>query len=106
MSQEIWKANYLDDVDISDMSDGHLVSIIEMFAKRTNPPPILYELIEVAYTRGIDLDNKYNKENKEKRDAIYSVLLKNGIKSRKYFFPLTVNFDYFKELDSISSVEP
>ena len=37
-------------------------------------------------------------ESKEKRDAIYSMLLKNGIKSRKYFFPLTVNFDYFKEL--------
>jgi len=37
-------------------------------------------------------------ESKEKRDAIYSVLLKNGIKSRKYFFPLTVNSDYFKEL--------
>lgn len=37
-------------------------------------------------------------ESKEKRDEIYSVLLKNGIKSRKYFFPLTVNFDYFKEL--------
>src|SRR4030042_710517 len=68
MNQEIWKANHLDDVDISNMSDGHLISIIEMFAKRTNPPPILYELIEVAYTRGIDLDNKYNKENKEKRD--------------------------------------
>jgi dTDP-4-amino-4,6-dideoxygalactose transaminase len=35
-------------------------------------------------------------ENMEKRDAVYSELIKNGIKPRKYFFPLTVNFDYFK----------
>lgn len=33
----------------------------------------------------------------EKRDEIYSELIRNGIKPRKYFFPLTVNFDYFKE---------
>jgi len=30
------------------------------------------------------------------RDSIYSLLTANGIKPRKYFFPLTVNFDYFK----------
>lgn len=36
-------------------------------------------------------------ENIQKRDAIYLELAKNGIKPRKYFFPLTVNFDYFKE---------
>ena len=34
----------------------------------------------------------------EQRDTIYSVLLKNGVNSRKYFFPLTVNFDYFKKV--------
>lgn len=36
-------------------------------------------------------------ENVEKRDEIYSELIKNGVKPRKYFFPLTVNFEYFKE---------
>jgi len=36
-------------------------------------------------------------ENIEKRDKIYSRLIKNGIKARKYFFPLTVSFDYFKQ---------
>lgn len=30
------------------------------------------------------------------RDKIYLELVKNGIKPRKYFYPLTVNFDYFK----------
>jgi dTDP-4-amino-4,6-dideoxygalactose transaminase len=30
------------------------------------------------------------------RDRIYAELLKNGIKSRKYFYPLTTEFDYFK----------
>jgi len=38
-------------------------------------------------------------ENIEIRDKIYSELIKNGIKPRKYFYPLTSNFDYFKEKD-------
>jgi dTDP-4-amino-4,6-dideoxygalactose transaminase len=36
-------------------------------------------------------------DNKEKRNEIYSELIENGVRSRKYFFPLTVNFGYFKE---------
>jgi dTDP-4-amino-4,6-dideoxygalactose transaminase len=34
-------------------------------------------------------------ENVRKRDATYLELIKNGIKPRKYFFPLTTNFKYF-----------
>jgi dTDP-4-amino-4,6-dideoxygalactose transaminase len=37
-------------------------------------------------------------ESKEKRDELHSVLLKNRIKARKYFYPLTADFDYFKEI--------
>ncbi len=36
-------------------------------------------------------------ENIEARDAIYLELVKNGIKPRKYFFPLTVNFNYLRQ---------
>jgi|SRR5271157_3807574 len=36
-------------------------------------------------------------ENAKKRDEIYKELAQNGIKARKYFFPLTANFDYFKK---------
>jgi dTDP-4-amino-4,6-dideoxygalactose transaminase len=35
-------------------------------------------------------------ENGKIRDRIYSKLVINGIKPRKYFFPLTANFDYFR----------
>jgi len=35
-------------------------------------------------------------ENIKKRDELYSELVEHGIKPRKYFFPLTTNFDYFK----------
>ena len=35
-------------------------------------------------------------ETERERDSVYSLLLEEGIKSRKYFYPLTVNFDYFK----------
>jgi dTDP-4-amino-4,6-dideoxygalactose transaminase len=36
-------------------------------------------------------------KNMKKRDHVYSELLKNGIKPRKYFYPLTVNTNYFKK---------
>jgi dTDP-4-amino-4,6-dideoxygalactose transaminase len=36
-------------------------------------------------------------KSKEQRDRIYNVLLENSIKTRKYFYPLTVDFDYFKK---------
>lgn len=36
-------------------------------------------------------------EHSQKRDEVYSELVKNGIKPRKYFFPLTASSDYFKE---------
>lgn len=36
-------------------------------------------------------------EDIKKRNKVYTELIKNGIKSRKYFYPLTVDFDYFKE---------
>jgi len=35
-------------------------------------------------------------KSKKMRDNLYSKLIENGIKPRKYFFPLTVDFDYFK----------
>jgi dTDP-4-amino-4,6-dideoxygalactose transaminase len=38
-------------------------------------------------------------ENIEIRDKIYLELIKNGIKPRKYFYPLTSNFGYFTEKD-------
>jgi len=35
-------------------------------------------------------------ENQEQRDQVYSELITNGIKPRKYFYPLTVHSNYFK----------
>jgi dTDP-4-amino-4,6-dideoxygalactose transaminase len=34
-------------------------------------------------------------ETAKERDSVYSLLIEKNIKSRKYFYPLTVNFDYF-----------
>jgi dTDP-4-amino-4,6-dideoxygalactose transaminase len=44
-------------------------------------------------------------ENVRKRDAAYSELMKNGIKPRKYFFPLTTDFSYFKK-DGLGLAKP
>lgn len=35
-------------------------------------------------------------EHASERDRVYLELIKKGIKPRKYFYPLAVNFDYFK----------
>jgi len=62
---------------------------------------------KIAKMPGISLQkiiaSKYNYSympirflTKEKRDAAYLHLLKHGVKSRKYFYPLTARFNYFK----------
>jgi len=33
------------------------------------------------------------------RDTVFLELVKNDIKPRKYFYPLTVNYNYFKDRD-------
>lgn len=40
-------------------------------------------------------------QNSRDRNNVYSELSKNGINSRKYFYPLTVDFDYFKNKDHV-----
>jgi len=40
-------------------------------------------------------------EDAEERDRAYSELVKNGIKPRKYFFPLTTNHNYFNKMDMV-----
>jgi dTDP-4-amino-4,6-dideoxygalactose transaminase len=40
-------------------------------------------------------------EDAEERDRAYSELVRNGIKPRKYFFPLTTNYDYFNKADTV-----
>lgn len=67
MSNDIWKAETIDDLNVDDMADGYLVSVIEMFEKRKRPPKFLDDLKFIAtQKRGIDLKDKYKKENKEK----------------------------------------
>jgi dTDP-4-amino-4,6-dideoxygalactose transaminase len=38
-------------------------------------------------------------KSKNMRDKVYEELLKNGIKSRKYFYPLTTSMAHFRHLD-------
>ena len=37
-------------------------------------------------------------KNQKTRDLVYEKLIKNNIKPRKYFYPLTPNFEYFKKI--------
>lgn len=43
-------------------------------------------------------------QDSEKRDRVYSELIKQGIWPRKYFFPLTVNYGYFRA-DRVNLIE-
>ena len=74
---------------------------------------IIYDYYKekLSYIKGIKFQkiiaSKYNYgympvcfENIGMRNKIYSELIKNRIKPRKYFYPLTSDFDYFKEKDT------
>jgi dTDP-4-amino-4,6-dideoxygalactose transaminase len=81
----------------------NLENIDERFQQRRT----MYEYYKEELSEHVKLQriiaSKYNYsympvcfENAGERDQIYSELVRNGIKPRKYFYPLTVNFDYFK----------
>jgi dTDP-4-amino-4,6-dideoxygalactose transaminase len=40
-------------------------------------------------------------ENRARRDGLYDALIQNGVKARKYFYPLTVNFDYNRGMNLV-----
>jgi dTDP-4-amino-4,6-dideoxygalactose transaminase len=67
--------------------------IYELYKKRLSEMCVAFQKI---------IASKYNYaympvlfERREERDRVYSELAKNNIKPRKYFYPLTPNFDYF-----------
>jgi dTDP-4-amino-4,6-dideoxygalactose transaminase len=70
--------------------------LYERYIERLSGLPITFQKIVAS---------KYNFsympvlfETSAERDSVYSLLIEKGIKPRKYFFPLTVNFDYFKKV--------
>lgn len=81
---------------------------LEAIDKNIRRRKILYELYKEELS-GLDVGfqkviaSKYNYayipvlfKNKKIREKIYLELLKNNIRSRKYFYPLTSNFNYFR----------
>ncbi|MCW3995879.1 MAG: DegT/DnrJ/EryC1/StrS family aminotransferase [Candidatus Bathyarchaeota archaeon] len=70
-------------------------ALYEHYVERLSGSPVTFQKIVAS---------KYNYsympvlfETRTQRDAAYSQLIANGIKPRKYFFPLTVDFNYFKK---------
>jgi dTDP-4-amino-4,6-dideoxygalactose transaminase len=43
-------------------------------------------------------------ENRKMRDELYSELLRSGVKSRKYFYPLTSTFEYVNTVTGSSEL--
>jgi len=81
---------------------------LEMIKSKIQQRKRLYEHYKQKLSRHVQFQKiiatKYNYaympvcfEDAEKRDRAYSELVRNEIKPRKYFFPLTTSFDYFKK---------
>jgi dTDP-4-amino-4,6-dideoxygalactose transaminase len=70
-------------------------ALYNLYIERLSDLPLVFQKIVAS---------KYNFgympvlfESVAERDSVYSLLIEKGIKPRKYFFPLTVNFNYFKK---------
>jgi dTDP-4-amino-4,6-dideoxygalactose transaminase len=92
---EFQAAMGLCNLDLVDESISSRKILYERYVERLSGLPVTFQKIVAS---------KYNFsympvlfESSAERDSVYSFLIERGIKPRKYFFPLTVNFDYFKK---------
>ena len=92
---EFQAAMGLCNLDFVDESMSSRKVLYDRYVERLSGLPITFQKIVAS---------KYNFsympilfESSTERDSVYSFLIEKGIKPRKYFFPLTVNFDYFKK---------
>jgi len=69
--------------------------IYEHYKERLSDMPVKFQKLIASKYNYIYMPVCF--ENSKKRDEVYSELIKNEIKPRKYFYPLTVSFDYFKQ---------
>lgn len=93
---EFQAAMGLCNLDYVDESISLRKVLYERYVERLSSLPVTFQKIVAS---------KYNFsympvlfESPAERDSVYSFLIGRGIKPRKYFFPLTVNFDYFKKV--------
>jgi dTDP-4-amino-4,6-dideoxygalactose transaminase len=94
---EFQAAMGLCNLDFVDESISSRKVLHERYVERLSGLPVAFQKIVAS---------KYNFsympvlfESSAERDSVYSFLSERGIKPRKYFFPLTVNFDYFKKAE-------
>lgn len=73
--------------------------IYEYYKHQLADMPIRFQKIEASKYNFSYMPVCFN--NPRQRNKIYLKLLENGIKSRKYFYPLTSKFDYFESINSI-----
>lgn len=93
---EFQAAMGLCNLDYVDESISLRKVLYERYVERLSSLPVTFQKIVAS---------KYNFsympvlfESPAERDSVYSFLIGRGIKPRKYFFPLTANFDYFKKV--------
>ncbi len=80
IDQKIMHRNRIYDYYIENLADIRGIKFQRIIASRYN-----YAYMPVCF------------ESMKIRDLIYSKLIANGVKPRKYFFPLTSNFNYFND---------
>ena len=92
---EFQAAMGLCNIDLVDEAISLRKTLYERYIERLSGLPIRFQKLVAS---------KYNFsympvlfDSAKERDSVYSVLVEKNIKPRKYFYPLTVNFDYFKK---------
>jgi dTDP-4-amino-4,6-dideoxygalactose transaminase len=92
---EFQAAMGLCNLDIVDESINSRKTLYGRYVERLSGLPIRFQKV---------IASRYNFsympvlfETAKERDSVYSLLIEKDIRSRKYFYPLTVNFDYFKK---------
>jgi dTDP-4-amino-4,6-dideoxygalactose transaminase len=92
---EFQAAMGLCNIDLVDQAISLRKTLYERYIERLSGLPIRFQKLVAS---------KYNFsympvlfDSAKERDSVYSFLVEKNIKPRKYFYPLTVNFDYFKK---------
>jgi dTDP-4-amino-4,6-dideoxygalactose transaminase len=92
---EFQAAMGLCNIDLVDEAISLRKTLYERYVERLSGVPIRFQRIVASRHNFSYMPVLF--ETEEERNSVYSLLIEKGIKPRKYFYPLTVDFDYFKK---------
>jgi dTDP-4-amino-4,6-dideoxygalactose transaminase len=92
---EFQAAMGLCNIDLVDKAIGLRKTLYERYVKRLSGFPIRFQKLVASRYNFSYMPVLF--DSATERDSVYSLLVEKNIKPRKYFYPLTVNFNYFEK---------